>query len=243
MLTIKQVSKRYGELEAVKNIDLMVKPGQILGFLGPNGAGKTTTIKMCCGLLLPDKGEINVCGFDIQGEAEKAKQKIGYVPDEPFLYDQLTGKQFLNFIGEIYQVPFKEKNEKMNFYLEHLDLVDKVDELIGSYSRGMKRKIALIAGILHSPRVLLLDEPTLGLDAMSAKKVKDLIKKIAHKEEVSVLLTTHVMEIAEHICDEIAVISKGKIIAKGNLEDLKLLASNQGSLEDVFVELTKSGDE
>lgn len=127
----------------------------------------------------------------------------------------------------------------MNFYLEHLELSDKADELIGSYSRGMKRKIALIAGILHSPRVLLLDEPTLGLDAMSAKKVKDLIKKIAHEEKAAILLTTHVMEIAEQICDEIAVISKGKIIAKGNLEDLKIQASNQGSLEDVFVELTK----
>lgn len=237
MLKVNEVIKKYGSFEAVKGISFEIKPGEILGFLGPNGAGKTTTIKMCCGLLNPDSGSITIDQHLIDAEPERAKKALGFVPDEPFLYTDLTGRQFLDFVGEIYGVDPKVRHERMSHYLTYLEMTDKADDLIKSYSRGMKRKIALIAGIIHQPKVLLLDEPTLGLDAMSAKKSKDLIREIAYKEGTAVLLTTHVMEIAEQICDRIAVITDGKIIALGTLEQLQERAQDSGSLEDVFVKL------
>lgn len=239
MLRVNNIKKKYGHNEAVKGVQFNIKPGEIYGFLGPNGAGKTSTIKMCCGLLNPDFGEIIVNGIDLHKNPKEAKKYIGYVPDEPFLYDKLTGRQFIDFVGEIYGVSPAERLERMEYLLNLLDLSDKGNELIGSYSRGMKRKVALIAGIIHKPKVLFLDEPTLGLDAISAKKSKDLIKDIAYKEGTAVLLTTHVMEIAEQICDRIAVISKGQIIAEGTLEALKNHSKNQGNLEDVFFDLTQ----
>lgn len=238
MLEINQVKKNYGNFEAVKGVTFEIKPGEIVGFLGPNGAGKTTTIKMCCGLLIPDSGSIKIAGHDIVSSPEWAKKQLGYVPDEPFLYDKLTGRQFAHFVGEIYGVEPSVREERIESLLEELELSDKGDDWIGSYSRGMKRKIALIAGIVHAPKVLLLDEPTLGLDAISAKKSKDIIRKLAKDQNTAVLITTHVMEIAEQICDRIAVISKGNIIAQGTLEELQRQAQNQGSLEDVFMTLT-----
>lgn len=243
MLTVKNIKKRYGHFEAVKDVHFTINPGEIYGFLGPNGAGKTSTIKMCCGLLNPDFGEIIVNGVNLHKNPKEAKKYIGYVPDEPFLYDKLTGRQFIDFVGEIYGVAPSERMERMEYLLKLLDLSEKGNDLIGSYSRGMKRKVALIAGIIHKPKVLFLDEPTLGLDAISAKKSKDLIKEIAYKDGTAVLLTTHVMEIAEQICDRIAVISKGQIIAEGTLEALRSHSKNQGNLEDVFFELTQENQE
>lgn len=238
MLSVKNVKKSYGATDAVKEVSFEIKPGEILGFLGPNGAGKTTTIKMCCGLLIPDQGAITIENFDMAKSPEAAKKLLGYVPDEPFLYDKLTGRQFLDFVSEIYAVEPADFDERLNEWLEALDMTEKIDELIGSYSRGMKRKIALMAGMIHNPKVLLLDEPTLGLDAVSAKKSKEIIRKMA-KQGTAVLLTTHVMEIAEQICDRIAVISHGKIIAEGTLEELRNQAAQQGTLEEVFFKLTE----
>ena len=238
MLSVQNVKKSYGNTDAVKEVSFEIKPGEILGFLGPNGAGKTTTIKMCCGLLIPDHGAITIENFDMAKSPESAKRLLGYVPDEPFLYDKLTGRQFLDFVSEIYAVAPADFEERLNEWLEALDMVEKIDELIGSYSRGMKRKIALMAGMIHNPKVLLLDEPTLGLDAVSAKKSKEIIRKMA-KQGTAVLLTTHVMEIAEQICDRIAVISHGKIIAEGTLEELRNQAAQQGTLEEVFFKLTE----
>lgn len=238
MLSVKNVKKSYGTTDAVKEVSFEIKPGEILGFLGPNGAGKTTTIKMCCGLLIPDQGAITIENFDMAKSPEAAKKLLGYVPDEPFLYDKLTGRQFLDFVSEIYAVEPADFDERLNEWLEALDMIEKIDELIGSYSRGMKRKIALMAGMIHNPKVLLLDEPTLGLDAVSAKKSKEIIRKMA-KQGTAVLLTTHVMEIAEQICDRIAVISHGKIIAEGTLEELRNQAAQQGTLEEVFFKLTE----
>lgn len=238
MLSVKNVKKSYGATDAVKEVSFEIKPGEILGFLGPNGAGKTTTIKMCCGLLIPDQGAITIENFDMAKSPEAAKKLLGYVPDEPFLYDKLTGRQFLDFVSEIYAVEPADFDERLNEWLEALDMIEKIDELIGSYSRGMKRKIALMAGMIHNPKVLLLDEPTLGLDAVSAKKSKEIIRKMA-KQGTAVLLTTHVMEIAEQICDRIAVISHGKIIAEGTLEELRNQAAQQGTLEEVFFKLTE----
>lgn len=239
MLNVKEVSKSYGSFEAVKGISFNIEPGEILGFLGPNGAGKTSTIKMCCGLLKPTSGTISINHHSISLEPVKAKFNLGYVPDEPFLYMDLTGRQFLDFIGEIYNVSPQKRCDRIEYYLSLLDISDKGDELISSYSRGMKRKIALIAGIIHQPKVLLLDEPTLGLDAMSAKKCKDIIKDLALKENTAILLTTHIMEIAEQICDKIAVISDGKIIAWGSLEELRRQSQESGNLEDIFIKLAQ----
>ncbi len=243
MLTITDIKKSYGSFEAVKGVSFEIGAGEIVGFLGPNGAGKTTTIKMCCGLLIPDSGSITVGTNNVAHEPELAKKHLGYVPDEPFLYDKLTGRQFIRFVGDIYGVAPIERERRLEHFLKELDLLDKADDLIGSYSRGMKRKIALIAGMIHKPKVLLLDEPTLGLDAISAKKSKDMIRKLAKEEGTAVLITTHVMEIAEHICDRIAVISKGSIIAQGTLEELQHQAQSKGSLEDVFVTLTSEQSE
>lgn len=238
MLSVQRVNKSYGKTDAVKEVSFEIKPGEILGFLGPNGAGKTTTIKMCCGLLIPDHGAITIENFDMAKSPEAAKRLLGYVPDEPFLYDKLTGRQFLDFVSEIYGVEPADFEVRLNEWLDALDMVEKIDELIGSYSRGMKRKIALMAGMIHHPKVLLLDEPTLGLDAVSAKKSKEIIRKMA-KQGTAVLLTTHVMEIAEQICDRIAVISHGRIIAEGTLEELRNQAAQQGTLEEVFFKLTE----
>ncbi|WP_353894162.1 ABC transporter ATP-binding protein [Proteinivorax hydrogeniformans] len=239
MLKVTNMHKNYGDLKAVQGIDFEVRPGEILGFLGPNGAGKTTTIKICSGLLLPTEGEVTLCDYDIVKEPTQAKKQLGYVPDDPFLYEKLTGRQFLEFVGEIYDINPQNRHQKIEDMMEQLELTDKADELIGSYSRGMKRKIALMAGIIHSPKVLLLDEPTLGLDAVSAKKAKDIIKEMAYKKNTAVLLTTHVMEIAEQICDRIAVINKGKLVAVGTLEELQQKAKDGTTLEEVFVNITK----
>lgn len=238
MLSVQRVRKSYGKTIAVNEVSFEIKSGEILGFLGPNGAGKTTTIKMCCGLLIPDQGNITIENIDLAKAPEAAKRMLGYVPDEPFLYDKLTGHQFLDFVSEIYGVEPADFDQRLSEWVDALDMAGKMDELIGSYSRGMKRKIALMAGMIHNPKVLLLDEPTLGLDAVSAKKSKEIIRNMA-KQGTAVLLTTHVMEIAEQICDRIAVISHGRIIAEGTLEDLRNQASQEGTLEDVFFKLTE----
>lgn len=243
MLKVSDLQKSYGTTKAVQGINFEVRPGEILGFLGPNGAGKTTTIKICSGLLLPTSGTVTLCDYDIVQKPTEAKRNLGYVPDDPFLYDKLTGRQFLNFVGEIYGVNPKERMERMDYMFNALEMVEKSDELIGGYSRGMKRKIALMAGIIHSPKILLLDEPTLGLDAVSAKKAKDMIKEMAYEKNTAVLLTTHVMEIAEQICDRIAVISKGKLVAVGTLKELQEKAREGTSLEEVFVNLTNQSEE
>ncbi|MDR5658418.1 ABC transporter ATP-binding protein [Serpentinicella sp. ANB-PHB4] len=242
MLKVSHLKKQYGKVEAVKGIDFEVKPGEILGFLGPNGAGKTTTIKICSGLLLPTEGQVNLCGYDIVTNPTEAKKHLGYVPDDPFLYDKLTGRQFLNFVGEMYGVDPKLRIERIDYLLDRLDLQEKSNELIGGYSRGMKRKIALMAGIIHQPKILLLDEPTLGLDAVSAKNAKDIVKEMAYKENTAVLLTTHVMEIAEQICDRIAVIAGGRLVAVGTLEELQKKAQKGTTLEEVFVNITSESD-
>ncbi|WP_350342677.1 ABC transporter ATP-binding protein [Proteinivorax tanatarense] len=239
MLKVSNLHKSYGSIVAVDGIDFEIKSGEILGFLGPNGAGKTTTIKVCSGMLIPTQGSVTLCDYDIIKEPTEAKRQLGYVPDDPFLYEKLTGRQFLEFVGEVYNLSPKQRQQRIEKMLLDFELEEKADELIETYSRGMRRKIALIAGIIHNPNILLLDEPTLGLDAVSAKKAKDIIKHMAYKENTAVLLTTHIMEIAEQICDRIAVISKGKLVAIGTLEELQQKAKTKATLEEVFVNITQ----
>jgi ABC-2 type transport system ATP-binding protein len=242
MIRINNVSKSYGKLKAVNNISFKVNPGEIYSFLGPNGAGKTTTIKMCCGLLKPDSGSIEINNYDITKSPIEAKKAIGYVPDDLFLYKELTGLQFLRFVADVYRVPAEKREENIEYYLKLFELADKANEMIGSYSQGMRRKIGLISGVIHSPKVLLLDEPTLGLDAYSAKTAKDMIRDFA-KNGSAVILTTHIMEIAEQISNRIGIISKGNIIAEGSLEEIKQNSEIQTNLEDVFITLTKEKEE
>ena len=243
MLKVENLLKNYGKLEAVKGINFTVRQGEIFGFLGPNGAGKTTTIKCCSGLLKPDSGKVQICGRDITKEPVEAKKILGYVPEDPYLYNRLSGREFLKLISGVYmpQISPAEKERRINDILIEMQLMEKADELIDSYSQGMRRKIALSAAFLHNPEVILLDEPTGGLDAISARNAKNIFRKRADQGG-AVLITTHILEIAERICDRIAIIYEGKVIAVGTLAQLQDNAKNDNSstLEDIFVELTNS---
>ncbi len=239
MLEVKNLVKNYGKKQAVKGINFTVRPGEIFGFLGHNGAGKTTTIKVSSGLLKPTSGSVKICGYDIVTQPVEAKKNLGYVPENPYLYDKLTGREFLSMVSGIYMKGMSDAGSSINHLLEQLQMFDEADQLIGSYSQGMRRKITLGAALLHKPKVMLLDEPTTGLDAVSAKAAKDMFRKHAD-EGAAVLFTTHILEIAERICDRIGVIYHGELIAVGTLDELKEKASSSGStLEDIFLKLTQ----
>lgn len=229
--------KSYGKTVAVDGISLQVKSGEIVGFLGPNGAGKTTTIKMLVGLLKPDRGNITVCGHDLANEPTLAKMKIGYVPDIPHLYDKLKPIEFLTFIAEVFMVPADVACKRISDLLELFSLGDDGGKLIGSLSHGTRQKVSLAAAVLHRPEVLLLDEPTGGLDPRVARKVKDVILELA-RNGCAVLLSTHILEIAESMCSRLYIIDRGKIVAEGAVAELKDSIKAGSSLEELFIELT-----
>ena len=239
---LKGVVKRYSEILAVDNLDLTINPGEIFGLLGPNGSGKSTTLKMLLGLVQPDFGSVNVLGLDVQKDAVAVKRQVGYVPESPRLYEFLTGIEYLDFIGDIYNIKTEEKRERINEYLKALELEGREGDMISSYSGGMKQKVALISAFLHKPKLLILDEPLSGLDPRSAKIVKDLLHELkAHG--VTTLMSTHVLEIAQAICDRIAIMYHGKLLALGTIDELRQKASMPGSaLEDIFLKLTGTGD-
>ncbi|RKD31958.1 ABC transporter ATP-binding protein [Thermohalobacter berrensis] len=240
MLKIENVSKSYnkGAIKAVDNISLNVRPGEIFGFLGPNGAGKTTTIKMIVGLLKPDEGNIFVNGINNQKEPLKTKKIISYVPDNPEVYDRLSGMEYLNFIADMYGVSKEERLKRIEKYLEIFKLKDAVNDLIKSYSHGMKQKIVLTAALLSDPMLFILDEPMVGLDPKSAFNLKEIMRERC-SEGKSVFFSTHVLEVAEKLCDRLAIINKGKIIAQGTMEELRRQSENKESLENIFLELTE----
>lgn len=240
MLEITNLVKNYGRKEAVKGISLTVQPGEIYGFLGHNGAGKTTTIKVCTGLLKPTSGSVRICGHDIVGQPIKAKKNFGYVPDNPYLYNKLTGREFLYLVSGIYMEGRRaEAAGRIEDLLQALRLTEDADKLIASYSHGMRRKVTLCSALIHKPSVIFLDEPTTGLDASSAKAAKDLFRKHA-QEGASVLFTTHVLEVAERLCDRIGILCQGEIIAEGTFDMLKERYEKLGStLEDIFLNITE----
>ncbi|EOD01624.1 ABC transporter ATP-binding protein [Caldisalinibacter kiritimatiensis] len=240
MLKIENVSKSYnkGQIKAVDNISIHAKSGEIFGFLGPNGAGKTTTIKMVVGLLKPDSGKIYVNGVDNQKDSIKAKSFISYVPDAPEVYDRLTGIEYLNFMADVYGVSKEERAERIEKYLEIFKLKDAINDPIKSYSHGMQQKVVLIGALIHDPQLFILDEPMVGLDPKSAFDLKEIMRKRC-EEGKTVFFSTHVLEVAEKICDRIAIINKGKIIAQGTMEELKQQSVNKESLENIFLELTE----
>ena len=240
MIEINNVSKSYGQnkVKAVDNLTLTVRPGEIFGFLGPNGAGKTTTIKMIVGLLRPDSGRVLVEGHDVVTDSLKAKQVTTYVPDYPAIYDRLTGLEYLNFIGDVYGVPREARLERIRRWLDVFELAQVITNPIQSYSHGMKQKIVLTASLLPAPRVMVLDEPLVGLDPRAAYQLKDLFRE--HCEQGKTLLfSTHIMEVAEKLCDRIGIIHKGRLIACGTMQEVKALGQTEQSLESIFLELTE----
>ena len=239
MIELSRVSKSYnkGQVKAVDDLTLTIQPGEIFGFLGPNGAGKTTTIKLIVGLLRPDAGRILIEGLDNQREAVACKSVTTYVPDTPAIYERLTGLEYLNFIGDVYGVPKKDRLERIEKWLDIFELASAVSSPIQSYSHGMKQKIVLIAALLPAPRVMVLDEPMVGLDARSAHHMKQMMRE--HCDGGGTLFfSTHIMEVAEKLCDRIGIIHKGRLIAHGTMEELQALNREQQSLENIFLELT-----
>lgn len=237
MLEIKNLTKKFGDKVAVDNIDLSVKSGEIYGFLGPNGAGKTTTIKMIVGMLMPDGGSISVDGIDVINDDVEAKRQIAYVPDSPEIYDIMTGRQYLNFIADVFELSDEERNKQIDRYAEVFEMQDNLDVMIAGYSHGMKQKIVIMGALIHSPKLLILDEPMVGLDAKSSFRLKEIMRALAD-EGRTVFFSTHVMEVAENLCDRIGIINRGKIIAVGTLDEIKAAAKDTGSLEKIFLELT-----
>jgi ABC-2 type transport system ATP-binding protein len=237
LIEMRQLVKRYGEKAAVDDVSLEVHPGEIFGFLGPNGAGKTTTIKVIVGLLQPTSGTVRVGGHDVQKEPLQAKASSGYVPDEPHLYPKLTGRELLRFVGDLYGVTGEQVERRIDELLLLFDLTPAADDTIDSYSHGMRQKTALAAALVHDPKVLVLDEPTVGLDPKSARLIKDLLRQMAERG-AAVFLSTHILEIAENMCDRIGIINQGRLIASGTMAELRSLGKGESSLEDIFLSLT-----
>ena len=235
------LSKTFGTTTAVSSLDLDVRRGEIFGFLGPNGAGKSTTIRLLVGLLRPTSGSASVAGYDVVAQPVEAKRRIGYLAEDPYVYDKLTGREFLAFIADMYGVDSSDAQQRAEHLLRILELAGDADKIVEGYSRGMRQKLGLIAALQHEPQVLFLDEPTSGLDPRSARTVKDLLTELARRGR-TVFLSTHVLEIAQHMCHRIGIINDGILIASGSLDELRVHGREHASLEDIFIELT-GGDE
>lgn len=244
MITINNVTKTYGNQPspAVDKLCLEIGEGQIFGFLGPNGAGKSTTIKMIVGILKQDSGTITVEGLDNVKDPVAVKSLIGFVPDEPNLYEKMTAVKYLNFVADIYGVSEAQRKERIEKYARLFEIDRNLPDELSSFSHGMKQKIAVIAAILHDPKIIILDEPMVGLDPRSSFILKELLSKLA-KEGKTVFFSTHVMEVAERLCDRIAIINKGKLVTQGTLEEIKAMKGEENAtLEKLFLELTGSDD-
>jgi ABC-2 type transport system ATP-binding protein len=242
-LEVAGISKSYGTVQALRDVSFTVPSGQIVGLLGPNGAGKSTTMKAILGLVRPEAGTIRLFGSDVLADPPAAKRQIGYVPESPSLYEFLTGTEYLDFIADMYGLDRALRRERIGQFLVGLELAGHEDSLISGYSQGMKQKVALIAALAHRPRLLVLDEPLNGLDPRSARVTKDLLRNLASHEGVSVLFSTHVLEIAQAICDRVVILHRGAVLASGTFESLRSQAGLGGSdLEEVFLALTGSGD-
>lgn len=236
MIEIKNVSKTYNnEIKAIRNLSLNIEDGEIVGFIGLNGAGKTTLIKMMTGVLQSDTGHIKINGHDIVKDPIEAKMQIGYIADSPDMFLKLTGIEFINFIADIYKVPLKKRQERIEYFAKEFDLIDILSKPMQGYSHGTRQKMMVIAALVHDPKVWILDEPLIGLDPKSALKLKTMMKNHV-KEGNTVFFSTHVLEVAEKLCDKVAIIDGGKIAYYGTLEDLKKKYKND-DLEELFLEV------
>jgi ABC-2 type transport system ATP-binding protein len=238
-LSFQSVTHRYGSRIALDRLDLDVAQGEVLALLGPNGAGKSTAMKIALGIVKPDAGVVRVLGSPIGPETMDLKRQVGYVPENPSLYEFLTASEYLDFIADMYDLPTDGRAARVGSFLSGLELAGHENAMISGYSQGMKQKVALIAALLHRPRLLVLDEPLNGLDPRSARIVKELLSSLAHREGVGILFSTHVLEIAQAICDRIVIVHQGSVLATGTVEALRSRAGLPGSgLEEVFLSLT-----
>ncbi len=238
MIQINALTKEYGTLKAVDNLDLNVLKGEVFGFLGPNGAGKTTTIRVMAGLIPPTMGSISIGGYDVVAHPREAKKVTGFIPDTPYLFEKLTGHEFLRFAGRLYGMNGTRVESESERLLAFFDLTEWADQLVESYSHGMKKRLAMASALLHDPRVIIVDEPMVGLDPLGAKKVRGLFRDLAN-EGKTIFLTTHELPTAEAVCDRIGIIHHGKLIGLGNMDELSTQARIPGShLEEVFLRLT-----
>jgi ABC-2 type transport system ATP-binding protein len=235
MISLCGVTKRFGAKCAVDRLDLEVYPGEIFAFLGPNGAGKTTTIKMICGLLAPNAGTVRVGGFD--ASTQQARQLLAYVPDQPYLYDKLSGREFLRFVVEMYGLERRHALQRIDELIETFEMGDYVDELCESYSQGMKQRVVFASALVHDPKVLVVDEPLVGLDPRSVRIVKDLFIAQA-RSGCTVLMSTHLLAIAEELANRIGIVDRGRMLAVGTLEELRGQVQHRGPLEELFLKLT-----
>ena len=237
MIELIDVSKHFRQTNAVNNLSIRVNQGEIYGFLGPNGAGKTTTLKMIAGILKPSSGKIIINGRDIERNPEAAKQELGFIPDRPFLYEKLTGIEFLSFIAGLYKVNHDSFLTRCHELLNLFDLSDWGHELVESYSHGMKQRLIMSAAMLHRPKALIVDEPMVGLDPQGARLLKNIFR-LLRRDGVSILISTHTLVIAAEICDRIGIIHHGQLLAEGTVEKLKAQAGGSEHLEEAFLKLT-----
>jgi ABC-2 type transport system ATP-binding protein len=238
MIQLINLTKHYGKLAAVDGLNLEVPPGQIFGFLGPNGAGKTTTIRTMMGILKPTSGQILLGKHDVIKEPEKAKAISGFIPDRPFIYEKLSGHEFLEFVGKLHRVETARLRHRIAELLDLLEMTPWKDELVESYSHGMKQRLVVCAALIHEPRILIVDEPMVGMDPKGARTLKDLLRALA-ANGTTVFMSTHSISVAEEICHRIGIIQKGRLIACGSTAEIHRRTSNvNGTLESVFLELT-----
>jgi ABC-2 type transport system ATP-binding protein len=244
MIKIEHLSKRFGNFYAVRDLCLHVRHGEVFGFLGPNGAGKTTTMKMMMGLVKPTSGNVWIGGVDVSKKPILAKQLIGYIPDRPFIYEKLSGKEFMLFIGGIYGMSNQEKHKRADELLDLFGLEQWANELVESYSHGMKQRLTMAAALLHHPQLVIVDEPMVGLDPRGAEMVKSIFRRVGSSNQNSVFLSTHTLDVAEQLCDRIAILHKGQIVALGTLEELQKQVGDNGSgrLQEIFLRLTGGAD-
>ncbi|MBI2421893.1 MAG: ABC transporter ATP-binding protein [Candidatus Hydrogenedentes bacterium] len=242
MIVTQDLQKHFGSKMAVSPLNLTIPEGTFYCFLGPNGAGKTTTIKMLTGLLKPSSGHALLGGIDIQKDPVGAKRLLGYVPDHPFLYDKLTGREFMRFVAGLYQITSAYYDEHCETLLEMFEVAHVADQLIEDYSHGMRQKLSFASCFLHHPRIVIVDEPWVGLDPKNIRFVKDFLKKKTREEGLTVFMSTHTLSIAEEVADRIGVINQGKLLFTGTVEEIKSVHQNPGSLEDVFLKLTGDSD-
>lgn len=232
MLQINHLTKTYGDKKAVDDLSLHIQPGEIYGFIGHNGAGKTTTIKSCCGILQFDSGEILIDGKSISKDPLGCKSVLAYIPDNPDLYEFMSGIQFLNFVADIFGVSVADRQERIRRYGDMLELTDDLAQPISAYSHGMKQKLAVISALIHTPKLIIMDEPFVGLDPKASHLLKQLMRQICD-EGGAIFFSTHVLEVAEKLCDKVAIIKGGKLMRSGTMEEVK----GDTSLEEVFLEL------
>jgi ABC-2 type transport system ATP-binding protein len=242
MIKLDRVSKSYGTRAAVADLDLDIAAGELFAFLGPNGAGKTTTIKMMCGLLFPTAGRVLIGGFDMQKHGDRARPLLSYVPDQPYLYEKLTGREFLQFIADMYGLPPDRGRERIAEVIAQFELASFVDELTERYSHGMRQRTVFASALVHEPKILIVDEPTVGLDPRSVRQLKDLLRRQAD-QGTTVFLSSHSLDVVEELADRMAVINNGRLIACGTLDEIRSRSAIDGSLEKVFLALTNPDED